>query len=237
MGDTACDSPSTCLASDERNRRVLRGLTSRSNAVAHCPIHQSLAAPRPPCCATKSSNARTQYRAHARLAYAKQLVSIISNLRFGPEAGIGKIKDDAPVVDLWLSAMRTMASDLQCMQSTAAYRVRTPTAVHCADARQPETVLSPRSMDAVITSPPYSNEKDYSRTTRRESVLLDFLHDRPALRAQKAAVSALQYPQRKRITMTIGWPTIRASRPSRMLLRPGARPWVRHPSLKSSTPA
>ena len=71
------------------------------------------------------------------------------------------------------------------MQNAAAYRVRTPTAVHCADARQPETVLVPRSIDAVITSPPYPNEKDYSRTTRRESVLLDFLHDRPALRAQK----------------------------------------------------
>ena len=29
--------------------------------------------------------------------------------------------------------------------------------------------------DAVITSPPYPNEKDYTRTTRLESVLLGFI--------------------------------------------------------------
>jgi DNA modification methylase len=36
-------------------------------------------------------------------------------------------------------------------------------------------VLTPNSVDAVITSPPYPNEKDYTRTTRLESVLLGFL--------------------------------------------------------------
>ena len=40
-------------------------------------------------------------------------------------------------------------------------------------------------MDAVITSPPYPNEKDYTRTTRLESVLLGFLTDRASLRRMK----------------------------------------------------
>jgi hypothetical protein len=40
-------------------------------------------------------------------------------------------------------------------------------------------------IDAVITSPPYPNEKDYTRTTRVESVLLDMISDREDLRNVK----------------------------------------------------
>lgn len=47
--------------------------------------------------------------------------------------------------------------------------------VHHADSRQLSTVLQPNSIDAVFTSPPYPNEKDYTRTTRLESVILDFV--------------------------------------------------------------
>src|ERR1035437_7509338 len=41
------------------------------------------------------------------------------------------------------------------------------------------------SIDAVITSPPYPNEKDYTRTTRLESVLLGFIQSKEDLRALK----------------------------------------------------
>jgi hypothetical protein len=37
----------------------------------------------------------------------------------------------------------------------------------------------------VITSPPYPNEKDYTRTTRLESVLLGFIRNKEELRAVK----------------------------------------------------
>ena len=40
-------------------------------------------------------------------------------------------------------------------------------------------------MDAVITSPPYPNEKDYTRTTRLESVLLGFISNKKELRELK----------------------------------------------------
>src|SRR5438876_8759375 len=40
-------------------------------------------------------------------------------------------------------------------------------------------------IDAVITSPPYPNEKDYTRTTRLESVLLGFIHNKAELQALK----------------------------------------------------
>lgn len=46
-------------------------------------------------------------------------------------------------------------------------------------------MLEPHSIDAVITSPPYPNEKDYTRTTRLESVLLGFIRNKAELQALK----------------------------------------------------
>jgi len=54
-----------------------------------------------------------------------------------------------------------------------------------ADSRYLSSILEPCSIDAVITSPPYPNEKDYTRTTRLESVLLGFIHNKRDLRSLK----------------------------------------------------
>ena len=121
------------------------------------------------------------YYRHALLALGKALVSSISNLRFGPEVGVGKRKQDVPVVPCWLAQVERMAADLRSVQG----RTYPPAVVHRADARQPRAVLSPRSVDAVITSPPYPNEKDYTRTTRLESVLLGFYDTKSELRSFK----------------------------------------------------
>ncbi|MGD1904357.1 MAG: DNA methyltransferase, partial [Leptolyngbyaceae cyanobacterium] len=59
---------------------------------------------------------------------------------------------------------------------------------HRGDARHVATLLVPRSIDAVITSPPYPNEKDYTRTTRLESVLLGFLANKQDLRHFKQSL-------------------------------------------------
>ena len=45
--------------------------------------------------------------------------------------------------------------------------------------------MSSNSVDGVITSPPYPNEKDYTRTTRLESVLLGFIKTKSDLQAVK----------------------------------------------------
>jgi len=51
------------------------------------------------------------------------------------------------------------------------------------DAR--ELTQVPSGISAVITSPPYPNEKDYTRTTRVESILLRLVTDRASLREVK----------------------------------------------------
>lgn len=123
---------------------------------------------------------RPSYR-YGLLALGNALIHTISNLRFGPEVGIGKQKTDVPVVTTWLAEIRKMVSDLRQTQDQ-----RWPScAVHLADARTVRQILEPCSVDAVITSPPYPNEKDYTRATRLESVLLGFFENKTQLRELK----------------------------------------------------
>jgi hypothetical protein len=117
------------------------------------------------------------------LALAKALVYSISNLHFGPEVGVGKPKGDAPVVEPWLANVRAMAEDLTVLQNAGLSAV--PAKVIHADARQLGSILEPASIDAVVCSPPYPNEKDYTRTTRLETVLLGFATTKSELQAIK----------------------------------------------------
>ncbi len=160
----------------------LRGLSAEQfrllikDSISPLPLHKVLTLLE---CIDKHEAARLH--AHAKLALAKQTVKKISNLRFGPEIGVGKIKVDAPVLQPWLGALDDMADDLHEVRPLSG----TPAEVFLGDAREIRHYLQPRSVDAVITSPPYPNEKDYSRTTRLESVLLGFLSSREDLRRQK----------------------------------------------------
>jgi hypothetical protein len=126
----------------------------------------------------------TRFSGHERLALAKALVSRISNLHFGPEVGVRQAKADAPVVATWLQEVRAIADDLRELRDAAG----TEAVVHQADARRPSEVLEPASVDIVITSPPYPNEKDYTRTTRLESVLLGFIRSKDELRSLKRSL-------------------------------------------------
>lgn len=127
------------------------------------------------------------YRQHELLAFAKSLVFFDSNLHFGPEVGVRRTKKhDAHVVENWLVEIHKMANDLR--QSCHGNVIDTSSIVHHADARQAAELLSPRSISAIFTSPPYPNEKDYTRTTRLESVLLGFIKDREDLRNLKKSL-------------------------------------------------
>ncbi|MEW5702293.1 MAG: hypothetical protein AB1792_08705 [Candidatus Zixiibacteriota bacterium] len=74
-----------------------------------------------------------------------------------------------------------MADDLRGIRDTSSAQAR----VLRADARELGRLLEPARFDAVITSPPYPNEKDYTRTTRLESVFLGFLRSKSDLRTLK----------------------------------------------------
>jgi DNA modification methylase len=118
---------------------------------------------------------------HLLLALANSTVLSASNLRFGPEVGVGKIKKDAPVISSWLAEVKKMSIDIAHVLGG-----RYPDAVALlGDARMIDSDVEESSIDAVITSPPYPNEKDYSRTTRLESVILNLIETPKELRAWK----------------------------------------------------
>ncbi|MFV1990541.1 MAG: DNA methyltransferase [Acidimicrobiales bacterium] len=125
-----------------------------------------------------------RFTQHERLALAKAIVFGISNLHFGPEVGVGPTKPDAPVVATWLEGVRAIANDLRQLDGKDSPKAT----VHRGDSRDLARVLEPNSVDAVITSPPYPNEKDYTRTTRLESVLLGFIGSKQDLRSLKQSL-------------------------------------------------
>lgn len=156
--------------SEEQQRLILR------NSISPLPLHKTLIL-----LDHLRATAPPDPVGHLQLALAKALVTAISNLRFGPEVSVGKPKRNAPVIEAWQQEVETIAADIaQCQHLQAV-----PSVVHHADARQLRRVLAPNSIDAVITSPPYPNEKDYTRTTRLESVLLGFIQSKQELRRLK----------------------------------------------------
>jgi len=71
--------------------------------------------------------------------------------------------------------------DLCALQSVS----HGPARVLLGDSREILEEIEDNSISAVITSPPYPNEKDYTRTTRLESVILGFMSSKEDLRAIK----------------------------------------------------
>jgi hypothetical protein len=146
-----------------------------TGSISEIPLHKALVLLQQ----LETSQDKRFYR-HERLALAKAAVHSFSNLRFGPEVGVGKCKADAPVITPWQANLSQMADDLAAQPNQSS-----PAQVHLADARDSFDMLAQHSIDAVITSPPYPNEKDYSRITRLESVLLGFVKDRAELQSYK----------------------------------------------------
>jgi len=170
------------LRNSEGRKRELRSLSSRQNAlllkgsISPLPLHKVLVL-----LETIARHRDASFCDHERLALAKALVQAIGNLHFGPEVGVGSAKSDAPVVPSWLDCVYPMVQDLRELRAPQDSEVT----VRPGDSRDVAGLLEPKSIDAVITSPPYPNEKDYTRTTRLESVLLGLIRDRAGLRDLK----------------------------------------------------
>ncbi len=173
------------LVPTRTGRRPLRTLPADSlrlllkDSISPLPLHKTLVLLE---CLTRCRDDR--FHRHELLALAKAVVFSISNLHFGPEVGVTAPKPDAPVVSVWFSEMERITDDLRRVRRPSL----APATVYQADARQIAQVVRPGSIDAVITSPPYPNEKDYTRTTRLESVLLGLIRDKTGLRALKAGL-------------------------------------------------
>jgi tRNA G10 N-methylase Trm11 len=169
------------LAHQIRERRGLFGLRELNEeqskmllaaSISPLPLHKALLL------REQIGSAPAQFRDHLRVALAWSLVNEVGNVKFGPEVGITKPRADADVFGSWLAQVERMVSDLK------GCRVLPPTqaTILYGDARAIPHGLPLASIDAVITSPPYPNEKDYTRTTRLESVILELYKTKKELR-------------------------------------------------------
>lgn len=166
-----CESKIELHTLDQKAARALI-----KNSISPLPLHKTLVL-----LEQLNRHQTSSLHKYGLLALGNALVTTVGNLRFGPEVGVGKIKKDIPVVAAWMHEMRKIISDLRLV-----YEKNHPKAtVLLADARMPNEALRANSIDAVITSPPYPNEKDYTRTTRLESVVLGFFEDMSHLRRFK----------------------------------------------------
>ncbi|MEM1281441.1 MAG: DNA methyltransferase [Cyanobacteria bacterium P01_H01_bin.152] len=150
------------------------------NSISDRPLHQ--------CLTLKQAIAQVHDQAIRdlfNLALAYVTVHDASNLKFGPEVGIRRRRrDDIPVLECWRAKIEQMVADLASYQASAGIKAQ----CHQGDARSLRSLLPPQSISAIITSPPYPNEKDYTRTTRLESVLLGFLRNKQDLRTFKQSL-------------------------------------------------
>ncbi|MDR3196903.1 MAG: site-specific DNA-methyltransferase [Planctomycetaceae bacterium] len=131
------------------------------------------------------NESKTRLTNHQRLAFATATVQYASNLHFGPEVGVSKIKkQDSDVIDDWFSTIQMFARDLKGLRNKKKFQVSD---IILGDSRNLADSLENYygRISIVFTSPPYPNEKDYTRTTRLESVLLGFLQNKNELREMK----------------------------------------------------
>lgn len=118
---------------------------------------------------------------YLKVALATTLVKDAGNLKFGPEVGVTKSKNDVDVLQCWHDRAMKMVRDLRSVE----YLADVPTTILHEDSRTAVAKLPEHSVSAVITSPPYPNEKDYTRTTRLEDVVLGFVNNRKELQQVK----------------------------------------------------
>lgn len=122
-------------------------------------------------------------RAFFKIALANLIVNKAGNIGFGPEIYKTKSKEDIDAVNYFFTTAWQMIQDLEKYRNSNEFSH----IIH-GDSRYIDRCLDDQLLgriNYVITSPPYPNEKDYTRSTRLENVLLDFINTKQDLRASK----------------------------------------------------
>lgn len=127
-----------------------------------------------------------RYREALQLALLSTVVQELSNVRYGPELYCGAKRAITDAGEAWRHRVTTMSEDLGLV-SRKSRRGR----VFQGDAREVTTLMHSTNMgkaDAVICSPPYPAEHDYTRNSRLELAFLESVTDLKSLRVVKRAM-------------------------------------------------
>jgi hypothetical protein len=123
------------------------------------------------------------YKDALTLALLAEVVTGASNVKFGPELYCGPAKRDADVYGGLKARVQAMARDLSVVSAQARGYAR----IFEGDARDLSSLLGTDQTlySAVICSPPYPAEHDYTRNARLELAFLEFVTDSNSLRQHK----------------------------------------------------
>lgn len=126
----------------------------------------------------------TPYKDVLLLAAMNELVHTASNVRFGPELYCSQISERVNVLMHFRARVRQMAKDLEIARASNT----SSTQVVLGDSRQLSRSwlqVPPGGFDAVICSPPYPAEHDYTRNSRLELAFLEHVTNLESLRVIK----------------------------------------------------
>jgi len=130
---------------------------------------------------------KQEIRDFFRLALASTIVNTAGNIGFGPEVYRLPPREDANVLGAFAATITRMVSDLKLILEKQ-QRPFPSAKVFKDDARALSSLNECPPIGIVITSPPYPNEKDYTRSTRLESVLLGLITSKNDLRVLKSGL-------------------------------------------------
>ena len=124
-------------------------------------------------------------RAFFSLALISAVVSRIADVKFGPEVYCLPEARRLPAIASFVEVAEMMIGDMDYARSLG--NSATSARVILGDARSAEALATaaPNGVDFAITSPPYPNEHDYTRSTRLELVVLGHVSDIAGLRRIK----------------------------------------------------
>lgn len=130
-----------------------------------------------------AANVTQRYKEPLVLALIAEVVHGASNVKFGPELYCVEPKSDADVLGEFSKRVRAMADDLS---KVGGLNGRAATVIF-GDSRKRHTLLecAHQPFDAIICSPPYPAEHDYTRNSRLELSFLEAVLDISSLRAIK----------------------------------------------------
>jgi hypothetical protein len=130
----------------------------------------------------KGLRAPQAYKDALMLALAAETVHGSSNVRFGPELCCKKPRRDSAVFSQFEARVRKMCNDLSLVNGTD----HGSASVLQGDSRDCGTYAgSGQKFAALICSPPYPTEHDYTRNSRLELALLGYVEDQDTLRVIK----------------------------------------------------
>lgn len=124
------------------------------------------------------------YKDALLLALITEVVENSSNVKFGPELYCGPRKNVCDVLHGFAERVENMAFDLHALSNVPCGTAT----VTQGDARVIGKIFTRQKFSAVICSPPYPAEHDYTRNARLELAFLEQVTDRDSLRQIKRAM-------------------------------------------------